>query len=914
MTADARSLLPADLRVRLEGGDRDAVGEWLRGEAERRARSDAGDARRWVVRMAGLAGTDRLLGGYAGWAAGIVLHLTGDATGAARELRRSARRLSGCGRPELADRVSLLVIDVLGESLELGRARRLARRLERRFRARGDRVRAGVALANLAGAEDAVDRVQRAEALWRRSLGDLDPSGFRGHLVRANLANVAALAGRFDEARRGHAEVLERAREAGLESLVRQAEVNLAEVEFAAGRVDEALAGWQRALESAVASGDELLALVAELDLATAEAEVGDREGALSRVEALRPRLLAAGLAAEEARAARLAAVLEAGAKPGSWRVSSGQLAARGLKVAAAMLVVEVAPLDPTVDGDRLLAAARRLERAGFGQKALVARGWAARRLLGAGATSRASRQARRVLEVRGASPWARLVAHQALAGIDGPSAARHLAAAIRIADRLLGRLGSIADRGAFLTVRGEVYLEAIARLLERNRARDRRRALDLLHRFRSGWLLDELSRRVDHADDPGVARWAELRRRLASLLAEVEGENEPRIRRSGLRIARALRDTELELGRAEAALARRWSGMISVGSPRLAEPVADALLERLGPGQVLLELFLDGDDLLVFRAGRGRLTATRHATVGAQIRRLVASTRFHLEARLWMENGRGAQMDRSLDVTLARLGELLLGGLGRLDDDGQATVWIAPHGELHGVPWSVLPLPDRQGRLGDRARVATVPGAGALARLLGERPRRPRSFALAGAPSPGLPAVATELDELAAMLPDAEIHRRADRRTFLELLGRHEAVHLAGHALFLDGLPSASGLRLDDGWVTVHDLAGGRLGARLVTFGVCSGGRLAARDPVRAEGFLTALLVGGVRTVVAAIAPVEDEAARRFSVSFHRSLVATGDPGGAWRAAVAEVRERHGSPALWGAFQLSGDPRPWEE
>mgnify|MGYP001118389748 CR=1 FL=1 len=61
----------------------------------------------------------------------------------------------------------------------------------------------------------------------------------------------------------------------------------------------------------------------------------------------------------------------------------------------------------------------------------------------------------------------------------------------------VIGTLPTAEEARSFLLDRDpDKRRVLIARLLERNRARDRRRALDLLHRFRSGWLLDELSRR----------------------------------------------------------------------------------------------------------------------------------------------------------------------------------------------------------------------------------------------------------------------------------------------------------------------------------------------------------------------------------------------------------------------------------
>jgi CHAT domain-containing protein len=171
---------------------------------------------------------------------------------------------------------------------------------------------------------------------------------------------------------------------------------------------------------------------------------------------------------------------------------------------------------------------------------------------------------------------------------------------------------------------------------------------------------------------------------------------------------------------------------------------------------------------------------------------------------------------------------------------------------------------------------------------------------------------VGRELEALAGLDATASVVVAASRRDFLDMLATHDAVHLAGHAVFLDGLPGASGLRLADGYVTVHDLAATRMRASLVSFGVCSGVRMGDRTDQRYEGFLRALLAGGVRTVVGAISPVRDEVAYNFDLEFFRLLEDGNDPGAAYRGAVGELRRRDPHPATWGNFHFYGDQRSW--
>jgi CHAT domain-containing protein len=172
---------------------------------------------------------------------------------------------------------------------------------------------------------------------------------------------------------------------------------------------------------------------------------------------------------------------------------------------------------------------------------------------------------------------------------------------------------------------------------------------------------------------------------------------------------------------------------------------------------------------------------------------------------------------------------------------------------------------------------------------------------------------VEAEVGELARIIDGSVCVETASCSEFIRMLTSFDVVHLAGHAVFLDGLPSASGLRLSDGYVTVHDLAATRIAAKLVTFGVCSGVRT-GDDHVdhRYDGFLRSLLAGGVRSVVGASSPVNDDVAYAFDLELYRGIRELGHPGRAFQSAISALRVADPDPAVWGNFHLFGDHRPW--
>ena len=898
-------MLPPEVRETLASKGPVRAGEQLVGIAELMGRSRPGEARRWGLELAGQSFDDEIVMGCARWAAGVAMYLAGDMASAEPALLEAARRLKKVDRNGLADRASLLLVDLHGERSALDRARRLASRLHRSFTERGDRERAAVALANLAGAEDAADRIARARALWRRARSDLAEGSLRRLLTDANLANVAALEGRFHEAAKMLQKVSDEARSNAMDGLARQAELNLAEVEFSAGDVDRSFARWQQVISDAKEAGDGAVGVAAEVDLARAEAGIGDVGGARSRLARAAAAARQSGLDGEAVRAACQAAALEAidGAAGALQRVEK-ELRKPARAVQRDLMLVEIAQLDSSCDPGRLSRAARRLIRSGHLQRGRLGLAWAARRSLDRGRPKRARRLAEEVLSSPKLSPWARMLAHNVLGNLGGTRSIRHLLAAVRDADSVHGRLAAAADRQAFLSVRGDVYLDLLRALLVRNRPADRRRALGIADRLRVGWLLDELARRADRGDDEQVRHWQDLRCRLAALLQEVEGAGEPRVRRAGLKLHGRIRSLERDVRQAETELARRWP-IVSDGSM---DSAAEDLLRVLPEHEFFVEYLLDRGNLIVFLVGRGSLTVRVVPAVAGEISDLLASVQFHLDAATWLGAGWGAARDVAFDARLARLGELLLNSVPM---DGVRRLWIAPHGVLFHIPWAALNHPSG-GRLIDRIPFTLVPGAGPAAMLLGQQVRRPKSVAIGGAGVEALPLVDREVRELAEITQGASVMATTTRDEFLQLVAENELVHLAGHALFLDGLPFASGLRMRDGYVTVHDLAATRLAVRYVSFGVCSGLRLGRDAGDRYAGFVLALMSGGARTVVGPVAPVRDDVAYTFDMALHRSLHDTGDPQEAFSEAVRAVREFDPRPVTWGAFHQWGDPRPW--
>ncbi len=148
-------------------------------------------------------------------------------------------------------------------------------------------------------------------------------------------------------------------------------------------------------------------------------------------------------------------------------------------------------------------------------------------------------------------------------------------------------------------------------------------------------------------------------------------------------------------------------------------------------------------------------------------------------------------------------------------------------------------------------------------------------------ADAPGLGGVREELQRIAVVTDTPRERVAIDRELTAERLLRAlsdpgvDVVHLATHAVFDPRDPERSALLMGDGARVSLDtlLAGRTWPLRLLVLSACSTG---VRAP-DLDGFAGAFLQAGVRSVVAAQWPVDDQAAAWLMPAFHQALAACG-------------------------------------
>jgi CHAT domain-containing protein len=245
------------------------------------------------------------------------------------------------------------------------------------------------------------------------------------------------------------------------------------------------------------------------------------------------------------------------------------------------------------------------------------------------------------------------------------------------------------------------------------------------------------------------------------------------------------------------------------------------------------------------------------------------------------------------------------------------ASLTISPHGSLHYLPFSSLH--DGQAHLVDRVAFRIIPSATTLMYAKAATPERLGKLLALGNPDLNdqqldLPSAQEEAYKIGNMFPQSKVfvRREASRATIRRFSQGYSMLHIASHGVFQADSPLSSGLMLaklegDSGLLSVADLYGMRLDSDLVTLSACETGlgKVASGDDV--IGLTRGLFFAGVRSVVASLWKVADDATAELMIHFYTNLKQGINRRDALRKAQLETRNTYPEPFYWAAFQISG-------
>ena len=505
-------------------------------------------------------------------------------------------------------------------------------------------------------------------------------------------------------------------------------------------------------------------------------------------------------------------------------------------------------------------------------------------------------------------------------------AAARELGVGITRVERVSGVLPLDEQRAAFRADKWTLYVELA--LVERERGRTAA-AFEASERLRERQMLDLLARgRVASGDSAGTlaSREQDLRRKIVDLTQRLESPPDSTELRDPRQPNPAAEGTRAALAQAEEAHGSLLQEMRAANPAyaglvrgEIAPPAA--VQSALGPDEALLEYLLGDSTALAFVVTADTLVALDlhlpHEALAARIdfaRTTLANPTGNVTRRAWR-----APMQRLYEQLIA---PVEASGLLR----GKRRLLVAPHAELHYLPFAALvsPAPEEQ-LLIERYVVEYVPSASVWLRLR-ERPAQaaggrvlamaPRAVALPGSQT-GVAAIARVYGESAQTV----VGRAATEHAFRLLAPAEHIVHLATYGVLNKDNPLFSYVELgagggDDGRLEVHEVFGLTLNARLLVLSACQtgvGSGAIADVPPGDDwvGLVQGFLYAGAGNVLGTLWSVHDRSTARFMERFYHELAAGKSEAQALaetqRAAVRDPRTAH--PFYWASFILAGEP-----
>lgn len=462
---------------------------------------------------------------------------------------------------------------------------------------------------------------------------------------------------------------------------------------------------------------------------------------------------------------------------------------------------------------------------------------------------------------------------------------------AINVFEKERASINSEASKIGFAGDKQEVYGRLINVLIAQRDVKD---AFNYVERSKSRALVDMLAAKNDfsvHSPDPQKAKLilAQLDKAdLASHIqqAKVSGTESAQFRNLALK-REAMQSAAPEL-----------SSLVTVSSV-----TPDKLQSMVGPKEVLVEYYYEGNDLYAFVMDHKQLQATRLDDTG-----LVDQVRAF---RREVENPDSTDWQGLSKALYTRLWQPIAASVG------DKNVIIVPHGVLHYLPFIALEAPDGT-LLIQHNGTRMLPSASVLEYLHPVVRKKQMPILVLGDPDLGDPRydlkyAAQEAAAIADMVPDSHLllRKQATETNFKKASDLFWRIHLATHGNFDADKPLDSGLYLtkdatNDGVLTVGELYSMKLNADLVTLSACETGlgKVANGDDV--VGLTRGFLYAGARSIVASLWSVDDKATSELMESFYSNLNNM-DKEDALRKAQFRVRNDFPHPYYWAAFQLTG-------
>jgi CHAT domain-containing protein len=499
----------------------------------------------------------------------------------------------------------------------------------------------------------------------------------------------------------------------------------------------------------------------------------------------------------------------------------------------------------------------------------------------------------------------------------DWEESRRDVQAAIGAAEGVRSGSSNARDRMNYLAARRRYYGFAIGLLMQMPNERE---ALEISEQAKARALLESIRLPARRAE-PRSARLTEAIAGWSYRLAEAHSESEASgIRRRLDGLLAELND--LESGIAPGSLAGTTSVLNAAEIQRVAA----------GPDTAFVEYFLGEKESWAWVVTPQSITAHR----------LPSQARIEGAARRLLANWSSPTANRAASDGGSAAAELLRLMWTPLPLSAARRIIISPDGVLHSVPFAAL--------AGPRGEVVVTPSATVLAALqkrghppaaakkqiaivadpvfdAGDARLGPRTVRGASGGFPRLGFSRTEAAAIQRLFSPDESYVAMDFSASRQLLRSgqldgYRLLHIATHAIPDESMPDLSAIVLSlrtetgavqDGFLRLHEIAGLKLRADVVTLSGCGTGlgkNVSGEGPLSlARGFLQA----GARSVVVSLWNVEDEATAALMRGFYRDLSTKSRiplrPAESLRRAQEAVRAdpRWAHPYFWAGWMVVG-------
>lgn len=341
-------------------------------------------------------------------------------------------------------------------------------------------------------------------------------------------------------------------------------------------------------------------------------------------------------------------------------------------------------------------------------------------------------------------------------------------------------------------------------------------------------------------------------------------------------------------------------------------EGPADFSLEKLQAAlpadAALVEYYSTGDRLIAAVVTRSSIEI-KPITVFSRVLHFLHLLRFQL-SKFRMGAAYAQRFEQPLlEATQSHLEALYAELIAPLRPHLQTTKHLifVPHGALHFLPFHALKNGDTY--LCDTHTVSYAPSATVFALCQQKPPSDMSASLIMGIPDERAPEILDEVQSVAAILPNADLHLGDQASTeALKVKGSRSALlHIATHGTYRHDNPMFSGIRLGDGYLNLYDLYQMRLSARHVTLSGCATGMnfVAAGDELL--GLQRGLFCAGAASLLLSLWDVHDRSTADLMQSFYKGYMQTGDMAASLQSAMKQLRQQSPHPYFWAPFVLIG-------